>query len=129
MISFEIPGTPKFRGHYTYYFRSPHIARFVLNHLAQGGVDAGLVASAAFGFEPVEDIGIEAEGDLLFDRAVEFAACGAGPIEFLRDVGEVDAVVGQGGEARGFGQQFGGEFRGMELVHNASFRRLWRGGR
>ena len=55
--------------------------------LAEGAVDVGLVAAAALGagFEPCDEVGVEAEGDLPLDGAVEGTA--AGPFDQSRTWG------------------------------------------
>lgn len=61
-----------------------------VNIFAEGGVDAALVAAAGFP-EELEQVGIEAEGDLLLVfRGHERA--GAGPLHSLlgRDIAVVD---------------------------------------
>jgi hypothetical protein len=55
---------------------SPRLLPFRIHQLAQCGVDLGLVAARAalFCLEPVDHIGVQSQCDLLFERAIEFAA-------------------------------------------------------
>lgn len=68
---------------------------------AEEFVDAGLVA-AALGFEPGEDVGIEADGQGFLDWAVEFSGDRVAPGADFGGVGEVDLRVPQRGDGRQF---------------------------
>jgi hypothetical protein len=56
--------------------------------LAQHSIDACLISliGARVALEPSHDIGIEPQGQLLFDRPIEQAAPGPGPVKKLRRV-------------------------------------------
>ena len=60
--------------------------------VAQEPVCFGLI-TAAIGFEPVDDVGIQAHGDWLFDRPVELADFCAAPIENRGSIGEINVAV------------------------------------
>jgi len=60
--------------------------------VAQEPVCFGLI-TASIGFEPVDDVGIQAHGDGLFYRPIELADFGAAPVENPRRIGEVNISV------------------------------------
>ena len=66
---------------------------------AEEGVGAGLVALAV-ATEPGDDVGVEAEGELFFDRAIKRIADGIAPELFAEfwDVGEIDGAFRLGSE-------------------------------
>jgi len=74
----------------------PTLARFSFHKLPQRRVDTQLIPAlpAFLRFAPMEQVGVEAEGDLLFERAVEFAAHGVLPVELSRGGGGIDILFG-----------------------------------
>jgi hypothetical protein len=74
----------------------------VLNNiLAESVVDAGLITLAILDvrLKPVNQIGIEAQSQLLFDRAEEKAASRAAPITLFWHLARVDLIVGHRGQS------------------------------
>ena len=69
--------------------------------IPQKGVDTGLVAGT-LGFEPGKDIGVEAEGNRFFERAVKLADDRFAPIGHFRDIRGIDILVAQGDEGSEF---------------------------
>jgi len=109
------------------------VLRGLKHRLTKNGVEARLIASS-LPFEPVEDVGVDASGDLLLERTMEGAAAGALPllVGHLGDVGGVDVVIGEGGQlpetgALGLGegrQGFQGEASHLGLcggLHSVAF--------
>jgi hypothetical protein len=75
--------------------------RVLNNILAQSVVDARLITLAIrdVRLKPVNQIGIEAQGKLLFDGAEEKAASRAAPIKLFWVVARVDLIVGHHGQS------------------------------
>jgi hypothetical protein len=74
----------------------------VLNNiLAESVVDASLITLAVrdVSLKPVDQIGIEAQGKLLFDGAEEKAASRAAPITLFWYVARIDLIVGHRGQS------------------------------
>src|SRR5438094_374006 len=60
--------------------------------VAQEPVCLGLI-TASIGFEPVDDVGIQAHGDWLFYRPVELADFCAAPVENRGSIGEIKGAA------------------------------------
>jgi len=88
--------------------------------IAQRLVDARLIAAAlGLRLEPVHHVGVEAQGELLLDRAIELAALGVRPVELFGNVGKIDILVPHGGEfSKLFALRVGQRRRigGIELI-------------
>src|SRR4051794_40767586 len=69
-----------------------------LNVFAQCSIDPCLITFIGFrvALEPGDDIGVQAECQLLLDRSIEQPTRGAGPVENLRRVRRIDDAIGQG---------------------------------
>jgi hypothetical protein len=72
-------------------------ARRVVHGGSQELVDARLIAFP-LRFEPGENVGVEADGERLLDRAIEFPDDSGAPITHLGGVGQVYFPVGQGSQ-------------------------------
>ena len=91
--------------------------------MAEEPIRFGLIA-AAIGFEPGDDIGIEAHGDGLLRRTVELAYLGAAPIENGGSVREINIAVSFFGDGLDVSPLLL-----CELPHRLSFREIQRRGR
>ncbi len=65
--------------------------------LTERSVDVRLVSVAvtSMGLEPGDDVRVEPQRNLLFDRPVEDTTPSVGPVENLRGFGCVNLIVGQ----------------------------------
>lgn len=94
------------------------------HELAQGGIDARLIA-AARGLEPVDQICVEAHRQQLFDGPTVLAAHRLGPEGDLGTVTQVDLAVGQGFQGFQLGQQVRRDRIRIPLYYRFSFRGPW----
>jgi hypothetical protein len=60
--------------------------------VAEEPIRFGLI-TAAIGFEPSDDVRIQAHGDGLFDGTIELADFGATPIENRGSIGKINVLV------------------------------------
>jgi hypothetical protein len=76
---------------------SPGSACLPLHVFAQRSIDPCLIAliGCRVALEPGNDIGIEAERQLLLDGSIEKAALGPGPVKELRRIRCIDGVIGE----------------------------------
>lgn len=56
------------------------------------GVRLGLV-TGSLGFQPVDDVGVQAHGDGLLPGPVEFSDFGSAPIDDRRNIGKINIFV------------------------------------
>src|SRR5208337_3895594 len=95
----------------------------MLHHIfAQRLIDRGPVSRIPLrmSLEPVYDVGVEPEGDLLLDGTKKRAAPRPAPIALLGKVAGVDPVLGERGQMLGFGPLFRGEMVRNRLLHRLS---------
>jgi hypothetical protein len=101
----------------------PAVALCEMEHgVAQEPVCFGLI-TASIGFEPIDDVGIQAHGDWLFGRPIEFADFGAAPVENRGSIGEINVAVSFCGDGSDVALLLF-----CELPHRPSFRGIRRRG-
>src|SRR5580700_4766818 len=96
----------------------------MLQHvLPKGAIHVGLIALTlwSMALEPSNHVHINAKRELLFDRTIEQAPFGAGPVTDLRNVTRIDSIIGKLGERRDLGALLRTQLARIALLHTPSF--------
>ena len=101
------------------------------NKLPQRLVDLRLIAFTIWTmrFEPVDHIGIQAQGELFSDGPIKQSAFCAAPVALFGDVLGIDLVIRQSFERCQFDFLRSGQWLGNSLLHMFSFHGRWPCGR